>query len=103
MNPEKQQSVFLRDYMAEYRTLLANKRTFLSYMRTALSVIVAGMAFIKFFDHPVTQVLGWVFLPVGLAIILEGIFTYNRISRMIKAEQARALDRDERHAQGSST
>lgn len=59
-------SAALRDYLAIDRTVLANERTLLSYMRTALALAVVGASAIKFFDEPWLEILGWLFVALGL-------------------------------------
>jgi putative membrane protein len=68
----------LRDYLADHRTVLANERTFLAYLRTALTLFVAGVSFIRFFDVLVVEVVGWIFLPAGLIILLLGVARYRK-------------------------
>ncbi|MEW5796671.1 MAG: DUF202 domain-containing protein [Candidatus Zixiibacteriota bacterium] len=69
----------LRDYLATDRTKLANQSTFLAYIRAALTLFVAGVTFVKFFDSPVIETIGWVFVPVGLATFVIGFLRYNRL------------------------
>jgi len=65
--------VLIRDYLADYRTDLANKRTFLSYIRTALAVFAAGLALMKFFGHYLIVGLGVLLLPTGVLIFVHGV------------------------------
>jgi putative membrane protein len=79
----------VRDVMAIERTILANERTFLAFWRTALTLFIAGITFIQFFAGTVMQVLGWIFIPTGVVVFLQGLRIYRRMSGVIRrAEQA---------------
>ena len=60
------------------RTRLANHRTFLAYQRTALTLFVAGVTFIRFFDNLIVEIIGGVFVPVGIITIVVGFVRYRR-------------------------
>ncbi|HOP06363.1 MAG TPA: DUF202 domain-containing protein [candidate division Zixibacteria bacterium] len=77
LQPPTRQITHDRD--AVFRLHLANQRTFLSYLRTALTFFVAGVSFIKFFDSLLIEILGWVFVPLGIITTVIGIYRYNRI------------------------
>ena len=79
--------VLIRDYLADYRTDLANKRTFLSYIRTALALFAAGLALMKFFGHYLIVGLGILLLPTGVLIFVHGVITYNRMKKVTRAEE----------------
>jgi putative membrane protein len=77
----------LRDYMAVERTVMANERTFLSYIRAALGLFIGGASFIEFFDSKTMQVVGWVFLPLGIIAFGLGLVKYWKIKALVdKAE-----------------
>ena len=65
-----------RDHLAGDRTVLANERTLLAYIRTALTFFVAGVSFIKFFDHAVLAAIGWIFIPVAVVILWMGLRSF---------------------------
>jgi putative membrane protein len=67
------------DRDAIHRTILANQRTFLSYLRTALTFFVAGISFVKFFDHLLIEIVGWAFIPIGIATFVIGFHRYNKL------------------------
>jgi putative membrane protein len=71
--------MILRDYLAVDRTILTNQSTFLAYIRTALTLFVAGLTFVKFFDQVVIEIIGWAFIPIGVATFAVGFFRYNRL------------------------
>ena len=73
----------LRDYLAAHRTFLANDRTWLGYVRTSLTLFVVGVTFIKFFDSRILFIVGWVFVPVGIIVLLIGFWKYQRVRSMI--------------------
>ncbi len=80
---------FVRDVMAIERTIMANERTFLSFWRTALTMFIAGLTFIQFFAGTVMQVIGWVFIPTGMVVFVQGVRVYRRMCKIIhQAEQS---------------
>jgi len=76
---DNRRDLISHDRDAIHRTILANQRTFLSYLRTALTFFVAGISFVKFFDHPVVIWIGYAFVPIGLATFIVGIVRYNAL------------------------
>ena len=70
--------MILRDYLAFDRTILANQRTFLAYIRTALTLFLAGVTFIKFFEIFIIEIIGWIFVPIGVITFLVGLLRYNK-------------------------
>ena len=69
----------LRDHLAADRTKLANQRTFLAYVRTSLTVFVVGVTFIQFFGSSPVEVIGWVFIPIGVVTFAVGYYRYTRL------------------------
>ncbi|MEW5923294.1 MAG: DUF202 domain-containing protein [Candidatus Zixiibacteriota bacterium] len=65
------------------RTILANERTVLAYIRTSLTLFVAGITFIRFFDNLIVEIIGWVFLPIGIINLVIGIYRYRATQRHI--------------------
>lgn len=78
--------LILRDYLAEKRTCLANERTFLAYVRTSLTLFIAGVTFIKFFDHPLIVVIGWILIPVGIYTMVQGVRSFRKMKKLIEEE-----------------
>ena len=79
---------FVRDVMAIERTIMANDRTFLSFWRTALTMFIAGLTFIQFFAGTIMQVIGWIFIPTGVAVFVQGVRVYRRMNKIIgRAEE----------------
>ena len=70
--------MILRDFLAVDRTILANQNTFLAYLRTALTLFVAGVTFIRFFDLLLIEIIGWIFIPIGLITFIVGLIRYNK-------------------------
>ena len=83
-NTYETEEMILRDHLATDRTTLANERTFLAYIRTALSITVAGASFIKFTDIMLINVIGYLFVPLGLGIGILGVQRYLRIHKRLK-------------------
>jgi putative membrane protein len=83
------QEPIVRDVMAIERTIMANERTFLAFWRTALTMFIAGLTFLQFFAGTVMQVIGWIFIPTGVVVFLQGLRIYRRMNSVIqRAEQA---------------
>jgi putative membrane protein len=79
----------VRDVMAIERTIMANERTFLAFWRTALTMFIAGLTFLQFFAGTVMQIIGWIFIPTGVVVFLQGLKIYRRMNAVIRrAEQA---------------
>jgi putative membrane protein len=79
----------VRDVMAIERTIMANERTFLAFWRTALTLFIAGLTFLHFFEDWLIQTIGWIFIPSGVAVFLQGIRIYRKMCKVIKqAERA---------------
>ena len=77
--------MILRDFLALDRTILANERTLLSYTRTAMAFVITGVTFIKFFGSVALTIVGWLFIPLGIAILAWGIIRYKKIHHRIHA------------------
>lgn len=77
--------LILRDHLAADRTILANERTFLAYIRTALTLFVAGLSFVhlKIFDSHVVEVIGVLFIFLGIATFFLGLVRYKRMRGLI--------------------
>ena len=73
------EKLILRDHLAIDRTILANERTLLAYIRTALTLFVAGVTFIQFFASGIIQIVGWIFLPSGVATFIIGLIRHRKM------------------------
>ena len=78
----------LRDYLATDRTKLSNQNTFLAYIRTALTLFVAGVTFVRFFDSLLIEIIGWTFLPIGVATFVVGSLRYHRLRKALTGIKA---------------
>lgn len=87
VDPSLKREVFVRDHLAGYRTDLAIRRTFLSYLRTALAFFGGGLAMLKFSGHPLVTLFGWLLLPVGIVILVQGVITNIKMNRDVQAEK----------------
>jgi putative membrane protein len=82
------EELILRDHLALDRTRLANERTLLSYVRTALMLAVAGATAVKFVgEHPEVIVTGWIFIAVGIAVGVIGIWRFLAMRRDINVRR----------------
>ena len=79
--------LILRDHLAADRTILANERTFLAYIRTALTLFVAGLSFVhlkEFFTSYIVEVIGVIFILLGIATFFVGLVKYKRMQALIR-------------------
>ena len=79
--------LILRDWLALDRTILANERTFLAYSRTSLTLIIAGLAFVKFFGHVFYITAGYVFIVAGVGFFIFSLSRYRRMVARLKIVQ----------------
>jgi putative membrane protein len=68
----------IRDQLAIDRTILANERTGLAYMRTALTMLIVSIAFIQLVESTVVFVIGWLVVPLAVAVGVAGVILYRR-------------------------
>ena len=84
-----EEDLILRDYLAADRTGLANERTFLAYVRTALALFAAGVTLVHFFDSVWLEIIGWAFVPCGVATLLIGAIRCKRVrDRIYQVQKA---------------
>ena len=50
---------------------------------------------IKFSGHPLVTWLGWILLPAGIVILVQGVITYIKVNQGVRAEK-RKTDEAER-------
>ena len=81
VNPEE---LIFRDLLATDRTALANERTFLAYIRTSLAFIAAGFGLIKFTTEILFFAFGWILIPIGLVILVFGIYRFFKIRKVTR-------------------
>lgn len=77
-------SMIMRDHLAADRTALANERTLLSYIRTALALVAGGFGLIKFVEEQAFIILGWILVPIGVAILVFGAYRFVIFRRTIR-------------------
>lgn len=80
----RQDDLILRDELAIDRTLLANERTVLAYFRSALTLILAGVTFLHFIEAGLLRVIGYAFVPLGIAVAILGWRRYRRMDAGIR-------------------
>ncbi len=81
-----------RGHLAAVRSVLANERTFLAYQRTAVTTLAAAVSFIKFFDNPLLEILGWLLVPVSVITAGLGALRYRRMRGRIQRLEAQGAD-----------
>ncbi len=79
-----------RDRLAYDRTVLANERTLLAYLRTALTFLGVGATFVQFFHYLWMTIVGWIFIPLGIATFVIGAWRWFSLRRAIHRHAARA-------------
>ncbi len=77
------------DTLALYRTMLANRRTYLSFIRSSLSMLAAGIAAIKVFDHVLFGILGWGLIAASMALGFHGYISHRQTTKVIREAQTR--------------
>lgn len=90
-----EQRLSLREHLAAVRSILSNERTLLAYFRTALTLFVAGVSFIRFFGWPVLEVLGYIFVFIGIIILILGVVTYTKMKKLIEREEMEVCNEEE--------
>jgi putative membrane protein len=80
----KNNELILRDELAVDRTLLANERTLLAYLRSAISLLLAGVTFIQFGSDMWFKGIGYLCLPVGIALGIFGQHRYRQMDNAIR-------------------
>ena len=91
------EGLILRDYLTVDRTVLANERTFLAYIRTALTLFIAGVSFIQFFDSVAIEIVGWIFVPVGIATFIMGFTRYKKMKGLVQGIKEDGLTASNTH------
>jgi putative membrane protein len=82
--PTSSDELILRDHLALDRTRLANERTLLAYVRTAFMLIVAGATALKLFvETPAVVITAWLFIGLGVFVILFGTWRFIAMRRSI--------------------
>jgi putative membrane protein len=84
---EKKDHIILRDHLAAHRTDMANDRTFYASIRTALAFLAVGLSFIKFFGNLLIEIIGWIFIPIGIYIFIKGLIQFKKAQKVIKEEE----------------
>ena len=72
------------DRLALMRTGLANERTLLAYVRTAVTFAAGGIGLARLVTDPTIIRVGWVLVPLGVAVLLVGIVRYRRMRRLLQ-------------------
>lgn len=81
----------LRDQLALERTQLANRRTWLASARTALTLFVSGAGFLKFFEDPIFEIVGWAFIVGSVPLVGVGWWRFRVHHKRLEERGARAL------------
>ena len=65
-----------RDYLAMYRTELANERTLLAYFRTFIGTFAAGVGLVKLIDESIYIIIGYILMAISPIILIIGLLRY---------------------------
>lgn len=78
--------MILRDYLAADRTKMANERTLMAFLRTALVIFATAVTIIKLFsDDQVLFIVGLLFFPVSILVLVFGLRSYIKEVKRIKS------------------
>ena len=66
------------------RTIMANDRTLLAFLRTSLAFCAAGIGLIKYLDHPVFDVIGWIFVVLAGILLLWGVHRHRHVRKVLR-------------------
>lgn len=84
-NFENGAELSVTDHLAIGRNKLANERTLLAYIRTFLSFTVAGVSLIQFFNFKLFIILGYIFIPCGLIILVTGFVRFTAVKSKLNS------------------
>ena len=101
---ESNEPLILRDHLAINRTTLANERTLLAYVRTALALFFTGFSALHlpgFHPNPlfgglVYELVGWLFIAAGAAVLVAGYARYRQFRARILTRPAGEADNGDR-------
>jgi|GEM_PF-1860057 len=84
--PERiEKDLILRDELAIERTRLAQERTHLAYIRTAISLLLGGIFFVGYFQHPESPFIyiGYAAIIVGVLFGIYGFYHHKQTKRFV--------------------
>lgn len=77
----------IRHHLSVERTIMANERTLLAYSRTGLTLVVSGLGFIHFTDSMYLQIISLLFIPVGMATFIFGVWRFYKKRKTINEQR----------------
>jgi putative membrane protein len=66
------------------RTIMANDRTLLAFLRTSLAFCAAGIGLIKYLNHPVFDVIGWIFVVLAALFLIWGVHRHRHVKKILR-------------------
>ena len=66
------------------RAIMANDRTLLAFLRTSLAFCAVGTGLIKYLDHPVFDVIGWIFVLLAAIFLMWGIHRHRHVKKILR-------------------
>lgn len=82
----------VRDYLAMYRTELANERTLLAYVRTFIGTFAAGVGLVKLTDEQILITIGYIMIYIAPAILIVGLIRYFYYRRKVNKSKLEGPD-----------
>ena len=66
------------------RTIMANDRTLLAFLRTSLAFCIAGIGLVKYLDHPISDVIGCIFVVIASIFLIWGVHRYRHVRKILR-------------------
>jgi uncharacterized membrane protein YidH (DUF202 family) len=63
---------------------MANERTLLASLRTSLAFFLVGVGLIKFLNHPVLDIIGWIFVVFSGIFLIWGVQRYRKVRKVLR-------------------
>jgi hypothetical protein len=60
-------------------------------------MFIAGLTFIQFFAGTVFQIIGWIFIPTGIAVFIQGVRIYRRMCQAIRRAEQTVEDESQKN------
>lgn len=72
------------DKLSMERTFLSSERTLLAYIRTAFASFLFGIALLQLFSNNLSEILGFIFLAIGVIFVIIGVISYPLRNKRIR-------------------
>lgn len=78
--------LIIRDDLAVHRTILSNERSLMAQTSAFFTAFIAGVSLIRLFESGFLHLVGFIFIFVGLIILIDGMKKYFQMKRLISKE-----------------